>query len=63
MDFLSYYVVLAIPETPLHAETHDSVSATIRSMVGRYLYPPTFAILVQPFLLASPYQVPCSGSV
>ena len=59
MDFLSYYVgASAIQEgKPLYTlETHDSVIAAIGiRMVGRYLYPPTFAILIQPFLLLSPY--------
>jgi len=59
MDFLSYYVgASAIQQgKPLYTlETHDSVSASIGiRQVGRYLYPPTFAILIQPFLLVSPY--------
>lgn len=59
MDFLSYYVgASAIQQgKPIYTlETHDSVSASIGiRQVGRYLYPPTFAILIQPFLLLSPY--------
>jgi hypothetical protein len=59
MDFLSYYVgASAIQQgKPIYTlETHDSVSASIGiRQVGRYLYPPTFAILIQPFLLMSPY--------
>ena len=59
MDFLSYYVgASAIQQgKPLYTlETHDVVSASIGiRMVGRYLYPPTFAILIQPFLVLSPY--------
>jgi hypothetical protein len=60
MDFLSYYVgATAIQQgKPIYTlETHDSVSASIGiRQVGRYLYPPTFAILIQPFLLMSPYM-------
>jgi hypothetical protein len=59
MDFLSYYVgASAIQQgKPLYTlETHDSVSASIGiRQVGRYLYPPTLALLIQPFLLVSPY--------
>jgi hypothetical protein len=59
MDFLSYYVGASAVQQgkPIYTlETHDSVSASIGiRQVGRYLYPPTFAILIQPFLLMSPY--------
>ena len=59
MDFLSYYVgASAIQQgKPIYTlETHDSVSASIGiRQVGRYLYPPTLALLIQPFLLVSPY--------
>jgi len=59
MDFLSYYVGASAIEQgkPLYTlETHDSVLASIGiRMVGRYLYPPTLALLMQPFLLVSPY--------
>jgi hypothetical protein len=59
MDFLSYYVgASAIQQgKPLYTlETHDTVSASIGiRQVGRYLYPPTLALLMQPFLLVSPY--------
>ena len=60
IDFLSYYVgASAIQQgKPLYTlETHDSVSALIGiRQVGRYLYPPTLALLIQPFLLVSPYM-------
>lgn len=59
LDFLSYYVgASAIQQgrTLYTQETHESVSASIGiRQVGRYLYPPTFAILIRPFLLMSPY--------
>jgi hypothetical protein len=59
MDFLSYYIgASAIQQgKPLYTlETHESVSAaTGIRQVGRYLYPPTLAILIQPVLLVSPY--------
>jgi hypothetical protein len=59
MDFLSYYIGASALQQgkPLYTqETHESVSALagIRQ-VGRYIYPPTLAVLLQPVLLLSPY--------
>jgi hypothetical protein len=59
IDFLSYYIgASAIQEgKPIYTqETHESVSSAIGiRQVGRYLYPPTLAVLIQPVLWVSPY--------
>jgi hypothetical protein len=59
IDFLSYYVgASGIQEgKPLYTlETHESVSAALGiRQVGLYLYPPTLALLLRPFLWLSPY--------
>ena len=60
IDFLSYYIgASAIHQgKPIYTqETHDSLSeANGIRQVGLYLYPPTFAMLIQPALLMSPYM-------
>ena len=57
-DYLSYYIGAAALhyEEPYALETFQSVAAaTGIKFAGLYLYPPTFAILLQPALLISPY--------
>ena len=57
-DYLSYYIGAASLhyEEPYALETFQSVaSASGIKFAGLYLYPPTFAILLQPALLVSPY--------
>jgi hypothetical protein len=57
-DFLSYYIGAAALhyEEPYALETFESVAAASGiKFAGLYLYPPTFAILLQPALLISPY--------
>ena len=57
-DYLSYYIGAAALhyEEPYALETYQSVAAaTGIKVAGLYLYPPTFAILLQPALLISPY--------
>ena len=59
IDFLSYYIgASAIHQgKPIYTlETHKSVSEALGiRQVGLYLYPPTFAMLIQPALLMPPY--------
>lgn len=57
-DYLSYYIGAAALhyEEPYALETFESVAATAGiKYAGLYLYPPTFALLLQPALLISPY--------
>jgi hypothetical protein len=57
-DYLSYYLGAAALhyEEPYALETFESVAAAAGiKFAGLYLYPPTFAILLQPALLIPPY--------
>ncbi len=57
-DYLSFYIGAAALhyEEPYALETFQSVAAAAGiKFAGLYLYPPTFAILLQPALLISPY--------
>jgi hypothetical protein len=59
LDFFSYYIgASAIDQgMPLYArETHDSLAgAWGLQMAAGYPYPPTLAVLLQPFVLVPPY--------
>lgn len=57
-DYLSYYIGAAALhyEEPYALETFESVAAAAEiKYAGLYLYPPTFALMLQPALLISPY--------
>ena len=57
-DYFSYYIGAAAMhyDDPYALETFESVAAaTGIEFAGLFLYPPTFAILLQPALLISPY--------
>ena len=57
-DFFSFYIgAAAIHQAmPYALETHQSIAAALAIReAGLYLYPPTFALLIQPVLLLSPY--------
>jgi hypothetical protein len=57
-DFFSYYIGAAALhyDDPYSVATYERVAAaTGIKVAGLYLYPPTFAVLLQPALLISPY--------
>jgi hypothetical protein len=57
-DYLSYYIGAAALqyEDPYALETYERVAAAAGiEIAGLYLYPPTFAVMLQPALLVSPY--------
>ena len=58
-DFLSYYIAASAIHQgkPLYTlETYESVAGQLDiKTAGLYLYPPTFAVLIQPALLLSPH--------